>query len=281
LLTEVKAYSTQQGAPQLLLDSNGSPETDWFQIRNIEGLNPVKAAVNTTPFGSVDGESYVGSSVLSRNVVLTIHPNPDWANWTYETLRRLLYRYFTPKLPVKLEFYSDDMAPVQISGVVEDIALNPFSQDPEYLVSVICPDPYFTAINGLVVTGQSVRPAGAVTTIDYQGGIECGITLKVTRNADPAPTTIGVRVGADVLDYFNVIASVSATKFFSLSSVPLQKSVWNVDTTTGVITSLLSKLISEGSRWPMLQPGSNAFSVITDQGVQDWQLIYFERYGGL
>ena len=33
--------------------------------------------------------------------------------------------------------------------------------------------------------------------------------------------------------------------------------------------------------WPILQPGENEFSVITDQGVQDWELIYFERFGGL
>jgi hypothetical protein len=30
-----------------------------------------------------------------------------------------------------------------------------------------------------------------------------------------------------------------------------------------------------------LQPGENDFSVITNAGVQDWTLTYYERYGGL
>ena len=41
------------------------------------------------------------------------------------------------------------------------------------------------------------------------------------------------------------------------------------------------KYMQEGSLWPILQPGENEFSVITDQGVQDWELTYFERFGGL
>ena len=72
MLTEVKAYSSWRSAPTLPLSDSGRAETDLIQIRNIDGLDPVKASVNTSPFGSVDGASYVGSSVESRNIVLTI-----------------------------------------------------------------------------------------------------------------------------------------------------------------------------------------------------------------
>ena len=47
----------------------------------------------------------------------------------------------------------------------------------------------------------------------------------------------------------------------------MQKFVQNIDIGTGVITNLLSKVhIQEGSSWPILQPGENDFSVITDAG---------------
>ncbi len=108
MLTEVKAYSAWQSAPTLLLNPTGRSETDLIQIRNIDGLDPVKASVNTSSYGSVDGASFTGSAVSTRNIVLTVHPNPDWDIWTHESLRRLIYSYFMPKRPIRLVFYSDD-----------------------------------------------------------------------------------------------------------------------------------------------------------------------------
>lgn len=280
MLTEVKAYSSWQSAPTLLLSENGRAETDLIQIRNIEGLNPVKASVNTSPLGSIDGASYTGGSILSRNLVLTIHPNPDWDTWTYESLRKLLYRYFMPKRPVRLVFESDDLVPVEISGIVEDVAVNPFSEDPELLVSVICPDPYFTAVDPIVVTGQAVRSGGAVVVIDYQGTIETGVQVKVTHVTAPSPTSIAVQIGDSTNIRFLVAASVDANKYFVFNSLPMQKFVQNVSLDDGVITNLLSN-VEDGSSWPILQPGENHFSVITNDGVQDWELRYYERFGGL
>jgi hypothetical protein len=282
VLTEVKAFSSWRSAPTLPLSENGRAETDLIQIRNIDGLDPVKASVNTSPYGSVDGASFVGSSVLSRNIVLTLHPNPDWDTWTFESLRRLLYSYFMPKRATRLVFFSDDMPPVEISGVVESCEVNLFSKDPEILVSIVCPSPYFTAVDATVITGQTVRPDGNVVVVDYKGTIETGIKVKVTSVADPAPTDIGIQIGDPILTFFAIYASVDTSTYFEVSSVPLQKYVQNVNIGTGVITNLLSKVhVQEGSLWPTLQPGENEFSVVTDQGTQDWELSYFECFGGL
>jgi Phage tail protein RIFT-related domain len=281
VLTEVKAFSSWRSAPVMPL--NGSrPETDLIQVRNISGLDPVKASVNTSPYGSVDGASYVGSSLTNRNIVLTLHPNPDYDNWTYESLRRLIYAYFMPKRPTKLVFYSDDMIPVEISGIVEGVIVNMFSKDPELQVSIICPDPYFTALEATVITGQTVRPGGDVVVVDYGGTIEAGINVKVTAVTAPNPTAIVVQLGDPSITSFGVDATVDPSMYFELSSIPMRKFVQNVGIGSGVITNLLSKVsIQEGSAWPTLQPGENEFLVITDQGAQDWELTYFERFGGL
>jgi Phage tail protein len=280
VLTEVKAYSSWKSAPTLPLDDYGRAETDLIQIRDIQGLDPVKASVNTSPYGSIDGAAHVGDSVLTRNIVLTVGINPNWGTWSYESLRRLLYEYFMPKRQVRLVFTSDDMAPVEISGVVESAEINQFSNDPEFVVSVICPDPYFTAVDPEVVTGQSVRTGGPITAIHYDGNVETGMHVQVTYSSGASPTVIGVQVGDPSYLYFNVAAGVSASKYFEMNSLPMQKYVQNVDLSSGVITNLLSKL-QQGSDWPILQPGETDFSVITDAGVQDWELRYYERFGGL
>jgi len=282
MLTEVKAYSSWRSAPTLPLSDGGRPETDLIQLRNIDGLDPVKASVNTSPFGSVDGASHTGSSVLTRNIVLTLHPNPNWDTWTFESLRKLLYSYFMPKRQTRLVFYSDDMIPVEISGIVESVSVNIFSKDPELIVSIICPDPYFTALEPTVLTGQTVRAGGAVTTLEYNGTIESGMFVEVSSTVAPFPTDIAIQIGDPRLSYFAVEASVDAGKYFQMSSLPMRKYVQNVDVNTGVITNLLSKVhIQEGSLWPTFQPGLNEFMVVTDQGVQDWELTWYERFGGL
>lgn len=284
MLTEVKAFSSWRSAPVLPLTEGARAEADLIQVRNIDGLDPVKASVNTTPYGAIDGASYVGSSVLSRNIVLTLHPNPDWDTWTYESLRRLLYSYFMPKRDTKLVFYSDDMAPVEISGHVESCEVNIFTKDPELRVSIICPDPYFLSHDPVVITGQTVRPEGAVSVVEYNGTVETGIIVKVTSVDVPDPTDIAIQIGDPLLEYtyFAADATVSPTKYFELSSLPMKKYVQNVEIGSGIITNLLSKVtIQEGSLWPTLQPGENEFCVITDQGVQDWELRFYERFGGL
>lgn len=287
MLTEVKAYSSWQSAPELPLSDTGRAETDLIQVRNIVGLDPVKASVNTSPYGSVDGAAYVGSDVLTRNIVLTVGLNPDWGEWTYESLRKLLYSYFMPKRPVRLVFYSDDMVPVEITGVVESAEINAFSKDPEFDISVICPDPYFTALEPKVLTGQSIRPEVMVeeqiagTLIEYEGNIAIGINVQVTFASGTPPAKIGVQVGDPAITYFDVVATVNAQNYFEVNSVPTKKFVQNLNMNTGVITSLLSKVVREGSEWPVFQPGENEFAIITDAGVQDWTLTYYERFGGI
>lgn len=284
MLTEVKAYSSLQTAPSLLLNDPGRAETDLIQIRNIDGLDPVIATVGTTPYGASDGEAYVGSSVLSRNIVLTLHPNPDWNVYSPEALRRLLYSYFMPKQAVRLLFISDDMQDVEIRGIVESFAANQFSKDPEYLASIICPDPYFISTAPVVLTGQA---NDADLDIEYRGSIPGGIQLEVDWSSGTNPTAISIEIGNPDLSIFEVAAPnlVSLTNYFRMSSFPRNKYVESVVVSgpnAGKITSLLSNVtVQEGSEWPVLQPGTNAFSVITDHGVQDWTLTYFEKFGGL
>jgi hypothetical protein len=262
------------------LSDNGREETDLLHIRNIDGLDPVKATINTSAFGSVDGGAYIGANVPTRNIVLTIHPNPDWGQWTFEGLRRAVYDYFMPKLLTRLVFHSDDIPPVEIYGYVEGCTGNPFTKDVELLVSIICPDPYFTAVDPTILTGITSDGSDPLE-IEYKGNVETGFNVRVIHTAEPPPTSIGIQVGTPGLTYFNVAAGVTDTMYFLMNSIPGQKYVQNVDTNSGVITNLLSKL-QIGSQWPTLKPGTNEFSVITDSpDNQEWRLTYFERRGGL
>jgi hypothetical protein len=182
-------------------------------------------------------------------------------------------------------FYSDDNVPVEIYGVVEDCMIDMFSKDLEMKVSVVCPDPYFTAVDPVVVTGESGPAGGDVRVINYNGTIETGFRLKSTFIVGGENTSdIVVQVGNPVTSRFEVVADVTATKYFDMSSIAMQKYVQNVNLDTGVITNLLNGVV-DGSDWPTLQPGENNVQIFTSNGggspYTDWELTYFERFGGL
>jgi hypothetical protein len=282
VLTEVKAYSSWHSAPTMLLEEDGRAETDLIQIRDIQGLNPVKAAINGSPLAVIDGESFVGANVLSRNIVLTVRPNPDWVTWSYESLRRLIYSYFMSKSLTRLQFLSDDMPTVQIDGYVEDVGVNQFSVDPEMVVSILCPNPHFTTVEPEIVQGATIHEEGDFETIEYNGNIETGIKCRVDYVSGTSPSEIIIQIGDPAITHFMVETSIDANSYFEMSSVPMNKYVRKIDLTTGVITNLLDKVhIEEGSQWPVLQPGENHFHVVTDVGEQEFTLDYYEKFGGL
>jgi hypothetical protein len=142
VLTKVTAYSQWANVDPLVLNVINPSDSDLFEVRNIDGLGPVKADVNTTP-RSTPGVSFVGTNVGGRNIVLTLGLNPDWDNWTFSRLRRFLDKFFMPEQHIRLVLETMEFSPVEISGYIESNEPNMFSKDPEHQISIICPGSVF------------------------------------------------------------------------------------------------------------------------------------------
>jgi len=265
----------------LALTEPGSEATDPIQVTNIDGLDPVKASVMTTPYATLDGESFDGSQVPSRNIVLTLRPNPDWNTWDPEDLRQLIYAYFMPKLSVKLVFTSDELPLVEITGVVESVEANPFSRDPEFLVSLICVDPYFQAVEETESSGFTSRPGDALTLITYEGTVETGFRLSVTYSSGAAANYVQVVSGDPSYTTFEVEVepTIMNAQPFEMNSIPTKKFARIVIGELG-LPVYLTHAITEGSVWPSLKPGENNIGIVTNDGVQNWSIKFFKRYGG-
>lgn len=277
MLTKVKADSLWPDVPELVLNLINRPSSDLFVASNIDGLEPVKASINTTPQGSADGESFTGSSVGKRNIVFTIGYNPDWATYTISELRALLYKYFMPKKRKRLVFETDEFPPVEISGYVESIEPNIFSKDPEVIISVICPEPDFIAIDPTEVTGMANDPADIFT---YEGTVDTGVHLKVEKISGSNATTVSILDLIPELSLFEVDSGPTTTHFLEINSIPGEKYARLVAIAGGAVTSVLNK-VEDDSVWPVLEPGPHEFQVTSNTGVQSWELTYYERFGGL
>jgi len=281
----MEVFSAQASAPELLLGGL-MPSDDPVQIRDIQGLGPVKAEIQKTPFATGDGEVYQGSSIGSRNVVLTLGFNPDWAVQTMSTLRQLLYAYFSPKQWCKMRFYSDYLPPVDIEGYCESFEPNLFSQDPEVQISIICPKPDFIEANAVLIDG--IVNVGETEDDDYEfaytGTVPTGLEVKVESAEDNEAYTgtIIVRLKSPVTPQtFEVDpVTVDDTQYYRLSSVKQLKRVQAIAVADGEITNLLGK-VDALAVWPEIKPGQNILQIIAAEAGQKWTMAYFNRYVGL
>lgn len=284
MLTQLEVYTPGITVPPWpIVDQNIS--LDPIQIKKVTGLGPVTASVNTTPFGSIDGESLDGTHTPKRNIVITAALNPDWSSGqTYEGLRQLLYGYFMPERKIRLRFTSTHLAPVEIVGYVESCDPDLFSKDPEYQISILCPLPYFIAIDATVVTGLTTDFAGATDTlIDYEGSVETGFVVDFTLATGGTAFTGEVRIMDKTPTTKLLIASpvtVSSTQFFRMSSVQGDKYIRRYPLPSGVYTSLLGSLVT-GSEWPSLRHGVNTMQILSSVAGLHFAISYYARYGGL
>lgn len=283
MITRIEVFSAQPDAPALPLGGFFA-NTDPVQVRNIDGLGPVKADILSTQFATGDGELYQGSSVGKRNIVMTLGFNPDWEEQTMSSLRHQLYRYLLPKAWTKLRFFSDDMPTVDIEGYVESFEPNIFSQDPEVQVSVICPKPDFIEVDAIVYTGL-VDDGTTVLEFEYEGTVETGFEVRI----DQTPANVSYVGALQVLmqqepedaEIF-IVSSITSngTYYFKLSTIRNAKRVSKVALADGAVTNLL-QYVDDDSVWPSIKPGTNLFSMIAAENDQAWTMAFFNRFGGL
>lgn len=281
MLTKVEIVGVQ---PQTLSLPIGGGVNQALVITKVDGLGPVKANVNITPFGSLDGGAYYGSSVGSRNIVISLALSPNWVDQTPEELRKQVYLYLMPKLPVKVRFLSTHLPTVSIDGVVESCEPAIFAKDPEIQVSIICPTPDFVAVDETIINGI-VRIDGdniPATSITYNGNVPTGFKLRINPSASrPSYSGWITNYNTSLLEtgyYQTTSVTIDANGYYELFTRPGNKYVRRVLASS--YTNLLRYQLA-GSIWQKLYPGSNLITPMAQQSGLGFVLSYFSRFGGL
>lgn len=285
MLTKVIASGATTDDLELPLTLEGRSESDVLELRNIEGLGPVKASVSTSPFGQMDGVSITGRNVADRNIILTLGPRPNYDDWSVEKIRDYVYEYFMTKADVDLVFETDLRDPVGISGVVDSCEPLIFSRDNEIQVSIICPEPSFQAISPTIVTGYNED----VVHIEYDGTVDTSVMLKVEGTvpemyAAARVNLIGLPPSDPGIGFIVQTASplvLGTNRYFQMNSAPGIKSAESV--LGAVVTNVLYGIVP-GSVWPVFKDkGDYYVTVKTTEAVHAhlFTLTFFPRYGGL
>lgn len=108
-----------------------------WQVRNVTGLNPVKATLNESNIVGAPGVKIVGSKMDKRAIVFTIRVNSPC-----EVNRAKLNEFLTPGSEITINIKTS-LKEVNIKGVVESNEYEIYTNDQTMQVSVLCEYPYF------------------------------------------------------------------------------------------------------------------------------------------
>lgn len=170
-----------------------------YIVKNIDGVDPVRATISTTSYANQDGGFYQSAKTEMRNIVLTIGYRPDLTSgMSIQEIRRSMYSVFDPKARVKLRFIDTDEAPVEIEGFVESHETSIFSRDPEVQISILCPDPYFKEIRPVSISSTNNNPVYT----SYLGTAETGFLFEMFVNRNVEGTLLRAYINDD--NYYDV-----------------------------------------------------------------------------
>ena len=247
-------------------------------IREIEGLDPVKATIVSAGFAQLDGSQFQSVKRENRNIVLKIGLEPYFAGGsTVSSLRAALYGYFMPKSTVNLKFYIDGTLTYTIQGMVETFENSLFSKDPEVTISLLCFDPDFKAVAATTVNGNTVSDS-TEQTITVAGSVETGFVFTLSVNRSISGFTLYKRRPDGSVAQMDVTMALVAGDVVKISTEP--KGKYATLTRASVTTSILYA-VSSTSKWAPLYPGANYLRVFVTGAAIPYTVVYTNRHGGL
>lgn len=267
-------------------------ETEW-QVVEITGLNPPSAQVNLTSLAGQDGSVFNSSKLDTRNIVITLRIRGD-----AEANRQLLYRFFRTKEECKFYFQNENRD-VFIRGRVETCEVNLFEWGQVMQISVICPQPYFRAVEELIA-----ELSGTIAAFVFPFSINIGDPIPFSYFDSTKETNVRndteSETGVELTIFFS--AAVSKVEIKNISTgddLVLNYSFKDgdqvfVNTNTGeksvqllrdgVLTNLFSA-VKKGTVFFQLQSGDNVFSYLADNGQNNNNvfitMLYRQQYRGV
>lgn len=277
MLTKVE-ISTDQGATlELLL---GDPSNGYL-VKEIEGLDPVKATIVSSSRATMDGEQYQSSRRESRNILLKLGLDADQTTETVRTLRKRLYSYLMPKSNVRLRFHveegdGDDLI-VDIYARVESFDSPSFTKEPEATISLICHQPDFYVPTPVVLSGMTVADSTEFI-IDYEGSVETGILISMLLERDLSEFVVHHRPADGSNRSLQFSEPLLAGDILDISTVSGQKGA--IRTRGGLPESVLYG-VSPYSNWITLFPGPNAIRVYSEGAPVPFLIEYTTKIGAI
>lgn len=247
-----------------------------YQVKDIEGLDPVRANIVTTSFANMDGELYQASRREKRNIVITLGLVPDFVNLSVSALRNALYSMLMPKSLITLRFFRTDGEPLTISGRVETFDSPIFTDSPTAVISILCFDPDF--LGPEVIVPRPSSSGNTLVPLEYKGNVSSGFALVLPVTRPISGFSIIVQRPGETQTSFSYEGSLLAGDLVTVSTIPGTKFIERVR--AGEASSILAG-VSPYSDWVYFDRGVNSFLVKIAGTPIPYNVIFNTRFGGL
>jgi hypothetical protein len=251
--------------------------TNGYLVKEVTGLDPVKANIVSSSFATMDGEQYQSSRRSIRNIVIKLGLQPDYSDGNVRELRKNLYSYFMPQSAVTLRLFMEDEIPVDISGTVESFDSPSFVQEPEVTISLICFQPDFYDPNPVIITGETTSDS-AEFLVMYDGTVETGFLLHMDVYSDVNEFTIFHRTADNTVRTLEFVGQLTVGDQLDISTISGAKRAYL--TRDGSDSSLLYG-VSPFSYWINLFPGENYLRIYAEGEPISYSIQYTTKFGAL
>ncbi len=138
-----------------------------FFLNTVDGIHSVAGTVSTVSSAFGVGETYSGTGIKKRNIVITGIIKDNFCK-----NRKILYDIFPLRTEGTFYYYEEDIKR-KISYTVEDIGITEKGIPRIFTISLICPNPYFTDLEETEVSMATWTPKFCFPMISERGiGIE-------------------------------------------------------------------------------------------------------------
>jgi len=264
--------------------------TEGFSLIDLSGIHPPKANINVRSIAGFDGSTFVNSSVNPRNIVVTLQLSGD-----VEEGRRTLYEIFKIKQSGMFTYTSERIA-AQLEAYVEALEILPMSWPVKAIISLLCPQPYFEALNEILVdisfiaysltfpltlnaAGSqlgTVHPSEAINIFNA-GDLAIGMKIRYTANGTVLNPKL---INTQTLEFIELETTMTAGDILVINTEVGKKRIER--TRNGETTNLFNSL-KLGSRFLQLEEGDNVLYASSTSGSNSLftEITYRPKYSGV
>lgn len=244
-----------------------------FIFYDIEGVSAPDASINTESTAGYDGSTFVNASIGNRNIVITIQIQGDAS-----TAKKNLYKVFKSKREGVL-YYKSDGWDVKIPCITEKLEIVPTARPLQAVISLICPEPYWQALEALEMELQSVEDAFYFPLVLLDEGIPLGIinpqyAVNIENDGDvPLGMTVEFKaagavsnpkfINTQTLEYIELETDMQPGDIITVCTVERQKRVTLIR--NGIEQNYFNYL-KDGSTFLQLEEGDNEYQYSAEAG---------------
>lgn len=261
-----------------------------FFLESVEGLHEVLGVVSGMKSAYAIGESYIGTSVEKRNIIIKGAIRDDVIN-----CRQKLYRVFPLKTIGTFYYYEGDLKR-KIEYRVESIKIPEKGIYKHFQISLICQNPYFTDIDKKTLQMATWSPAfkfllkipqstgikfgvkntTSMVVIENNNNLEYGMTIIFTANdIVKNPSLFNV----DSREEMKIEKTMQAGDKIIVHTYRENKNIYYVSISTGIEENI-NNLMVYGSKFLQVHHGQNTFRYNADENVDSLEAVieYLTEY---